>query len=204
MRTEPPQIRFLRQEPARPGAEARYLGRLHASGFTLIELLIVVTLLGLLVMLAQLSLFGALRRSTFKSQVQDFVSLMQMAASSAAETNRRYEVRINLSEQSYLLRAISSSNLAEVLDEEIIATGRFGDSCQVAYVEFDDGDYTNDAEAKFRVGSAGWQYGGKIVFLDESEQSYAVVVSRLVPRVEVIEGDPPLMTPKAKDEVPFL
>lgn len=160
--------------------------------------------IGLLVMLAQVNLFGVLRRSTFKSQVQDFISTMQMAASSAAESHRRYEVIIDLAEQSYLLREITSSNLSDVLDEEIITQGWFGNNCRVAYVEFDDADYTNEDRAKFRVGHAGWQYGGKVVFLDQSEQSYAVTVSRLTPIVQLVQGDPALMTPKAKDEVPFL
>ena len=30
------------------------------------------------------------------------------------------------------------------------------------------------------------------------------VVNRLLPTVELVAGDPPLLTPKAKDEVPFL
>jgi prepilin-type N-terminal cleavage/methylation domain-containing protein len=174
------------------------------DAFTLVELIIVMSILSLLILLAQVSLFGVLRRSTFRSQVQDFISTMQMAASNATESRRRYEIIIDLREQSYLLRQITSSNLSDVLEEEIIAQGWFGNNCRVAYVEFDDGDYTNEDRAKFRVGHAGWQYGGKVVFLDDSEQPYAVVVSRLNPIVQLIEGDPGLMTPKAKDEVPFL
>ena len=101
-----------------------------------------------------------------------------------------------------LLTAINS--LGEtVLDEEIIIQGQFRANCQVVYVEFDDGTYTNEGRAKFRAGHAGWHYAGKVVFLDESEQPYAVVVSRLLPKVELVTGDPALMTPKAKDEVPF-
>jgi hypothetical protein len=47
-------------------------------------------------------------------------------------------------------------------------------------------------------------YGGKIVFLDESEQSHTVAVSRLTPIVQLIDGDPELMRPKSKREVPAL
>lgn len=178
--------------------------RLYAGGFTLIETIIVVSFLALIVLMVQVNLFGVLRKSQFKADVREFVSAMQMAASAAAESHRRYEVIVDIGEQAFLLREITSSNLADVLDEEIIVQGQFGANCRVAYVEFDDGTFTNETRAKFRAGHAGWHYGGKVVFLDESEQPYAVVVGRLAPTVELVEGDPALMTPKAKDEVPFL
>jgi len=82
--------------------------------------------------------------------------------------------------------------------------GRFGKNCRLVFVEFDDGTYTNEGWAKFRAGHAGWNYGGKIVFIDDAEQPYAVLVNRLTPIIEVVTGDPPLMTPKAVEEVPFL
>lgn len=171
------------------------------GGFTLIELIVVLSMLALFVLMAQVNLFGMLRRSTFKAQVQGFVSAMQMAASTAAETGRRYEVIVDVTEQTYLLRRISSSNLAEVLDEEIVVDGHFGDSCRVSYVEFDDGTYANEGRAKFRAGHSGWQYGGKVVFLDESEQVHTVTVGRLTPIVQVLPGNPELMRPKAKEQV---
>ncbi len=188
-----------RAEPDSP--VVRRSTRPRIGAFSLIELIVVLSMLALFVLMAQVNLFGTLRRSTFKAQVQSFVSAMQMAASTAAETGRRYEVIVDVTEQTYLLRQISSSNLAEVLDEEIIVDGQFGDSCRVSYVEFDDGTYANEGQAKFRVGHAGWQYGGKVVFLDEGEQAHTVAVGRLVPIVQVLEGDAELMRPKAKDEV---
>ena len=172
------------------------------KGFTLVELIVVVSILALLVLVAQLNLFGALERSTFKSQVQSFVSTMQMAASGAAETGRRFEVIVDVSEQTYLLREITSSDLSEILDEEIIADGLFGDNCRVAYVEFDDGEYTNGGQAKFRIGHAGWMYGGKVVLLDKQEQPHTIIINRLNPIVQLVDGDPELMHPKSKDEVP--
>jgi prepilin-type N-terminal cleavage/methylation domain-containing protein len=177
---------------------------LRASGFTLVELIVVVSILGMFVIMAQLSLFGALQRSTFKSQVQGFVSAMHMAASGAAQTGRRYEMIVDVGEQTYLLREITGTNLAEVYDEEIIVDGRFGDSCRVSYVEFDDGEYTNDGQAKLRVGHAGWMYAGKVVFLDESEQPHTVAFSRLTPIIQLIDGDSELMRPKSEREVPPL
>jgi Tfp pilus assembly protein FimT len=176
----------------------------RVRAFVLIEMILIVSILALFVVMVQTNLFGTLRRSQFRADLQEFVSAMQMAVSGAAESSRRYEMIIDLSEQTYLLRQITSSDLSQVLDEEIILDGQFGANCRVAYVEFDDGTYTNEGKAKFRVGHAGWHYGGKIVFLDESEQSHTVLVSRITPIVELVEGDPALMTPKGKDEVPFL
>ena len=173
------------------------------TGFTLTELIVVVLIISLLVLLAQMNLFGMLRKSTFKGQVQDFISTLQMAARAAAESNRRYEVVIDLTEQSYLLRQITSPDLSVILEEEIITENNFSDNCRVAYVQFDDGDYTNDGRAKFRAGHAGWQYGGKIVLLDEKERPYSVVVNRLNRIIELKEGDVELLVPKAKYEVPF-
>jgi len=186
--------------PAVSGASQ--LGR-FLTGFTLTELIVVVLILSLFVLLAQVHLFGLLRKNTFRAQVQDFVSTLQMAASAAAESNRRYEVIVDLTEQSYLLRQITSPDLSEVLEEEIIIENDFSNNCRVAYVEFDDADYTNEGRAKFRAGHVGWQYGGKIVLLDEKEQPYSVVVNRLNRIIELKEGDVELLVPKAKDEVPF-
>jgi prepilin-type N-terminal cleavage/methylation domain-containing protein len=177
--------------------------RLKPAGLTLTEMIIVIAIMSLFLLLAQVNLFGVLKKNTFKARVNEFVSVMQMAASAAAESNRRYEVIIDLTEQSYLLRQITSPNLAEILDEEIIASGSFGNNCHVAYVEFDDGEFANEGRAKFRAGHAGWQYGGKIVFLDESEKPYSVLVNRLNRVIELVEGDVEFLTPKAKEDVMF-
>lgn len=173
------------------------------AGLTLIEMIIVISMLALFVLLAQTNLFGVLRKSTFKAQVNEFVSAMQMAASAAAESNRRYEVIIDLTEQSFLLRQITSPDLAEILEEEVILIGSFSRNCQVAYVEFDDGEYANEGRAKFRAGHSGWQYGGKIVVLDEGGNPYSIVVNRLNRIIELIEGDVVPLTPKAKEDVIF-
>jgi len=191
-------------KPARPRCDGAAAGRTGRYGFTLVEMITVISILALLVIMAQVNLFGVLHRNQFEADVQEFVSAMQMAAAAAAEKGRRYEVIVDITEQAFLLREISSSNLADILDEEIIMQGYFGENCKVVYVEFDDGAYTNESAAKFRAGHAGWHYGGKIVFLDDSEQTHTVLVSRLSPMVRLVQGDPALMTPKGKDEVPFL
>jgi prepilin-type N-terminal cleavage/methylation domain-containing protein len=173
------------------------------AGFTLTELIVVVLIVSLFVLLATMNLFGLLRKNTFKAQAHEFVSTMQMAAAAAAESDRRYEVIIDLAEQGYMLRQITSPDISEVLEEEIIVKNDFGDNCMVAYVLFDDGDYTNEGRAKFRAGHSGWQYGGKIVLLDTDERPYSVVVNRLNRIVTLKKGDVEFLVPKLKDDVPF-
>ncbi len=177
--------------------------RSRMRGFTLTELIVVVLIISLLVLLAMPNLCGLLRKNTFRARVQELVSTMQMAASAAAESDRRYEVIIDIAEQSYMLRQITTADLSEVLEEEIIVEGYFSDNCRVVYVQFDDGESTNEGRAKFRAGHSGWAYGGKIVLLGEKEQPYSVVVNRLNRIITLEEGDVELLEPKPKDEVPF-
>jgi len=174
-------------------------------GFTLTELVVVILVLSIFVLLAMTNVFGLLRKNTFKVQAHEFVSTMQMAAVAAAESDRRYEVIIDLTEQSYTLRQITNPDLTQVLEEEVIVTNDFGDNCQVIYVLFDDLMETDEDHqiAKFRAGHTGWQYGGKIVLLDEQEQPYSVVVNRMNRVVTLRKGDVELLMPKAKDEVLF-
>jgi hypothetical protein len=168
-------------------------------------------MISLFVLMAQINLFGLLRKSTFKAQVQDFVSTMQMAVSTAAESNRRYEVIIDLTEQSYMLRQITSTDIyADVLEEEIIVEKNFADNCWVEYVLFDDYDindekdsFTNAGRAKFRAGHSGWQYGGVIVLLDEDDRAYTVAVNRINRTVMLKEGEIEPLLPKSQSEIPF-
>ncbi|MCH7558281.1 MAG: prepilin-type N-terminal cleavage/methylation domain-containing protein [Planctomycetes bacterium] len=173
------------------------------SGFTMIELMVVIVMVSLFAMLVQMHLFGLLRKSTFRAQVQELVSTMQMAASAAAQSDRRYEVIIDIPEQRYMLRQITNPDLSGVLEEEIIVEDVFSDNCRVAYVQFDDGESTSEDRAKFRAGHSGWAYGGKIVLLDEKGQPYSIVVNRLNRIITLEKGDVELLQPKNKDDVPF-
>ncbi len=172
-------------------------------GFTMIELMVVIVVVSLFAMLAQMHLFGLLRKSTFKAQVQELISTMQMAASAAAQSDRRYEVIIDIPGQGYMLRQITTADLSQILEEEIIVEDAFSDNCRVAYVQFDDGEFTSEDRAKFRAGHSGWAYGGKIVLLDENEQPYSIVVNRLNRMITLEQGDVELLQPKNKDDVPF-
>ncbi|MFC1781137.1 hypothetical protein ACFLZ8_02605, partial [Planctomycetota bacterium] len=150
---------------------------------------------------AQLHLFSLLRRTTFKAQTQQLLSTMQMAASAAAESERKYEVIIDIEEQNFLLRQITTADLSEVLDEEIILRDNLSSNCRVEYVEFDDGEFTYDGKAKFRAGHSGWAYGGKIVLKDENQRPYSIIVNRLNRIVTLNQGDIRLLEPKTKDEL---
>ncbi len=179
--------------------------RQRVSGFTLTELIVVILIMSLFVLLVMMNFFGLVRKNTFKVQANEFVTTMQMAASAAAESDRRYEVIIDLTEQSYTLRQITNPDLSQIFEEEIIVTNTFGYNCQVVYVLFDDLMETDEDHqiAKFRAGHNGWQYGGKVVLLDEKEQPYTVIVNRMNRVVRLTEGDVELLMPKAKDEVFF-
>lgn len=176
------------------------------SGFTLTELIVVVVMVSMFVLMAHLRLFGLLTRNTFKSQIQEFVSTMQMAAASAAESNRRYEIIIDLIDQRYTLRQITSDHLpSDVLEEEIIVENEFSEDCRVIYVLFDDLVETDEYHqiAKFRAGNAGWQNGGKIVFIDQDERPYSVIVNRINRIVRLEEGDVEILMPRTQDEMQF-
>ncbi len=175
-------------------------------GFTFTELVVVVLIVSLLALLAVTNFSGLLKRSTFRAQANELVSTMQMAASAAAESDRKYEVIIDIAGQSYTLREITSPQLpSDVLEEEIIVKNDFGNNCRVVYVSFDDLVNTDEDHQKafFRAGRAGWQAGGKIVLLDEDERPYSVVVNRLNRIVTLREGDVELLMPRIQDEVPF-
>jgi type II secretory pathway pseudopilin PulG len=169
----------------------------------MIELMVVIVVVSMFALFAQIHLFGLLRKSTFRAQVQELVSTMQMAANAAAESDRRYEVIIDIPEQRYMLRQITNPDLSQVLEEEVIVEDSFSPNCRVVYVRFDDGDFTSEDRAKFRAGHSGWAYGGKIVLLDEKEQPYSIVVSRLNRMITLEQGNVELLWPKTKDEVPF-
>ncbi len=175
----------------------------RVRGFTMIELMVVIVVVSMFTLFAQMHLFGLLRKNTFRAQVQELVSTMQMAAAAAAQSDRRYEVIIDIPEQRYMLRQITTPDLSQVLEEEVIVEDSFSANCRVVYVQFDDGDFTSEDRAKFRAGHSGWAYGGKIVLLDEKEQPYSIVVSRLNRMIALEQGDVELLWPKTKDEVPF-
>jgi prepilin-type N-terminal cleavage/methylation domain-containing protein len=175
----------------------------NRPGFTLAESMVAILLAALLILMATMNLSGVFARSSFKTKVYDLASSIQMAANGASESNKRYEIIIDLDLQMYLLREITSPDLSEVLEAEIIVEEYLTEDCWISYVLFDDGEYTSDGQAKFRVGRTGWQFGGKIVLLDDNDQAYSIVVNRLNRTIELEEGDVEFLMPRSMDEMLF-
>jgi prepilin-type N-terminal cleavage/methylation domain-containing protein len=171
----------------------------NKCGFTMTEMLVVIVILSLMLLVAQVHIFTMLRRNTFKAQVQLLISTMQSAITAASQSDRRYEFIVDLTNQSFMLRQITTSDLSIVQDEEIIVNENLSENCKVVRVEFDDGDFTNDGRAKFRAGHAGWAYGGKIVLVDQHDQQYSIVVSRMNRIITLENGDYQLLKPVPKD-----
>jgi len=163
------------------------------------EMLVVIVILSLLLLITQMNIFTMLRKNTFKGQVQLFISTMQSAITAAAQSDRRYEFIVDLTNQSFMLRQITTPDLSQVLDEEIIVDENLNQNCRITYVEFDDGDFTRDGRAKFRAGNAGWAYGGKIILVDDHDREYSVVVNRMSRIVTLENGDYQLLKTVPRD-----
>jgi Tfp pilus assembly protein FimT len=177
--------------------------RNHVPAFVLAEMLMVLVIVSLFFSLAMLNIFGIFGKSSFKAKAQELVDVMRMAVTSAAETDKRYEIIFDVAEQTYTLRQITSSDLSEVLEDDIIQTGNFTENFQLSYIQFDDSWRTNEdfEMAYFRAGRSGWQAGGKIVLLDSSGKEYSILVNRLNRTIELREGDAELLI--SRENVPF-
>jgi len=175
------------------------------GGLTLVETVASVLIIALAVIIVQMSLMGRLTKSAFENEAYKLVSALQLATTSAAQSDKRYEIIVDITEQYFVLRQITTLDLEEVLDEEIIIEESFTDNCLIDYVIFDDLISTDESHqiAKFRVGHSGFQYGGKIVLLDRNLQSYSIVVSRLSKIITIQKGDVPILLPKRDDEIFF-
>lgn len=171
----------------------------------LVEVIMVLFIIAMFTTIAMMNFSNVLSRNSFKSRAYDLVKLFQMAATSSSQTGRRYEVVIDFVQNSYMLREITTGLMAveDIPEEEIIQTGQFNDRFQPVYVMFDDGEWTNEAPALFRVGRSGWQYGGKIVVTDEDGVEYSIVINRLNRMIGLVAGDVEILMPRTADEMGF-
>lgn len=174
--------------------------------FTLAEAMVVTVIAALFVVMAMINLGALVKGSSFKAQANELVGVLNMAANSAAQSDRRYEVFLDLIEQKYILRQLNSANyLADIVDEDIIIQNYLSDDCRIVYILFDDLLETDQDHqfAFFRVGNNGFQNGGKIVLIDEEENPYTVIVNRINRIVELKKGEVDLPMPLEPDQISF-
>ncbi|MCI0499193.1 MAG: type II secretion system GspH family protein [Planctomycetales bacterium] len=178
------------------------------KAFVLVEMLMVIGLIALMAGAAMIS-FGAMWGNLrFKRQAEQLVAALQMAQNAAAESDRRYAVVLDFSEQAYVLREFETLDLQMPDPQEaIIQTVHFTGALTLDYVLYDDLEDTRDAEnvteARFLAGKSGWQYGGKIALLDEDGRPWTIVVHRFAKPVELFEGDVEIFLPQYRENVPF-
>ncbi|MHC5183469.1 MAG: hypothetical protein ACYSPI_04245, partial [Planctomycetota bacterium] len=151
------------------------------------------------------AMWGNLR---FKRQAEELVGIFQMAYNAAAQSDRRYAVILDFTEQAFILREFKSLDLETMdPDEAIIQTGFFTEALTLDYVVYDDledtRDFENATEARFLAGKSGWQYGGKVVLLDENGMVWTLVIHRLARPVELFKGDVAIDPPQEAIDVPF-
>lgn len=177
-------------------------------GYVLLEVLIVVGLMAFLLSIGIISTGGLWGGRQFQHQAEELVNLFQMAQEAAAQSDRRYAVILDFSEQKYVLRQFASLDLQTIPDEEaIIHTGYFTDRFQLDYVLYDDLEDTrekeNVTEARFYAGRSGWQYGGKVVVRDQDGNPWSILISRMVTPVRLVEGDVPILLPLRPNALRF-
>jgi prepilin-type N-terminal cleavage/methylation domain-containing protein len=192
------------------------------KGFVLIEMLMVIGIIGLMTLVATISFSAMWGNLKFKSQAEDLVNIFRMAQNAAATSDRRYEILLDLTDQSYILREFTEYELLtdESFDEDtIIQQKYFSDALTVDYILFDDIRPTDDTVAvapededtktvvRFLAGKSGWQAGGIIVVLDEDGQPWTIVIHRFARPAELIKGEWDLislgMLPQYKENIPF-
>jgi type II secretory pathway pseudopilin PulG len=177
-------------------------------GYVLLEVLIVVGLMAFLLSIGIISAGGLWGGRQVQHQAEELVNLFQMAQEAAAQSDRRYAVILDFSEQKYVLRQFASLDLQTIPDEEaIIHTGYFTDRFQLDYVLYDDLEDTREkedvTEARFYAGRSGWQYGGKVVVRDQDGNPWSILISRMVTPVRLVEGDVPILLPVKPDALRF-
>jgi type II secretory pathway pseudopilin PulG len=171
-------------------------GSPRAGGFTLIEAIVMTVLLGLLTGMVMLNVAGFAFSSRSSMETAELVSTLRKAYGSAIQGGKRYEIRLDLAQQSYLLRTLTAANYGEPPEkDEVIDERQLDDQCRLEYVEFDDGVATDQDfnVANFRAGRAGWQRGGRILIVDSSGNEYSIMVNRLTGEVTVEKGNVPML-----------
>ena len=178
-------------------------------GLVLAELLVVLAILSMLTGMAMLTFTGVFGRKQFEKEAYAIIDILHKAQNASAETDRRYAVVFDFIEDTYVLRQFATLDLQTIPEAEaVLSVGYFSRNCQLDYVLFDDFMDTRDegeniSEARFIAGRGGWQYGGKIVLLDDDGHPYSIVVGRLCGDITLKPGDVEILVPVDKSELPF-
>jgi len=178
-------------------------------GLVVAELLVVIAIISMMTGMAILSLTGVFGRKQFEKEAYAIIDILHKAQSASAETDRRYAVVFDFIEGTYVLRQFATLDLQTIPeDEAVLSVGYFSRNCRLDYVLFDDFMDTRDegeniSEARFIAGRGGWQYGGKIVLLDNDGNPYSIVVGRLCGDITLKPGDVEILMPVDKNELPF-
>ncbi len=168
-----------------------------APAFTLIEAIVMTIILGLLTGMALLNLTGIAFSSRFSTETTELLSTLRQAYAAGMQSNKRFEVKLDLAQQTYLLRELTPANYGQpAQSDEILTSRQLSEHCRLIYVEFDDGVVaTNTGDenefnvANFRAGRAGWQKGGKILLADASGNEYSMIINRLTGEIKLQKGD---------------
>ncbi len=184
--------------------------------FVLVELIVVLVIVSLMTTIAMIALVPLYGKTEFKKQAREFMNVLQMAQSAAAESEKRYAIALDFDEQTYTLRQFATLDRERILeDEPILTEGYFTDEFFLEYIIYDDGvdtRYPDEGEEVFRVwlmaGHSGWQNGAIVVLSDIEENMYSIIINRLSRTIAFYPGeyeleDSGFMIPKKSNELRF-
>ena len=90
------------------------------SAFVLTELIVVLVIISLMTMIAMLTITPLFGRTKFKRQAREFINILQLTQSSAAESDRRYAVALDFDEQTYTLRQFMTLDYERIVEDELV------------------------------------------------------------------------------------
>jgi Tfp pilus assembly protein FimT len=121
---------MIRTSSTATPTDARPMAR--NAGFTLIEAIVMTVLLGLLTGMVLLNVSGIAFSSRSSMETAELVSTLRQAYGSAIQGGRRFEVRLDLAQQSYLMRTLTPANYGQPPEqEEVIDERQLDDQCRI-------------------------------------------------------------------------
>ena len=174
-------------------------------GFTFAETMVALIVIAMLTLLSIVGYRNISASTKFRATADTLMKFFDRAGNAASQTDRRYAVMIDFIDNAFILYEVNTDkpyakDYETLKEEDIICTEYFTDDCSLYYVQFDDSDLRIDAgeggRALFVVGKSGWDFGGKIVLLDNEGELYSVVISRIAKTSQLIKGDAELAKPE--------